>query len=159
MTKLSILCFYHRIFPSVKFNRVVICVSALVIAWCLALVLCVIFTCKPVQYLWDKSIPGGSCININYQAYGITAASFLTDLVILLLPLRPLFGLQMQLSRKMSIAGIFLLGGLYVTSNLMSTCLTSYSVCLSAIIRLPLLFKLDEADPTCTHSHSYSYYF
>lgn len=73
----------------------------------------VIFACTPVNYYWDKSIPGGGhCININTLAYAITGAGFVTDISIWLLPLPYLWGLQMKLPRKLAVMGIFLLGGL-----------------------------------------------
>ena len=82
------------------------------IAWWISLMFAVIFSCKPVQYFWDRSIPNGTCIDQNARAYGITAANFVTDLVVWLLPVPWLWGLHIQLSRKLAVIGIFLLGGL-----------------------------------------------
>jgi len=99
------------------------------------LIFAIIFSCHPVQYYWDKSIPGGTCININSLSYGITGAGFITDLMVLLLPLPSLWNLQMQSSRKLAIMGIFVLGGF---------------CCVAAIIRLPLLLSMNQSDLTWT---------
>ncbi|MCJ1294429.1 hypothetical protein MMC34_005987 [Xylographa carneopallida] len=133
--KISILAFYLRIFPSRRFRNAAIIVGAFVVAGWISLIFSVVFSCHPVQYYWDKSISGGSCININTLSYGITGAGFITDLMVLLLPLPSLWKLQMQSPRKVAIIGIFILGGF---------------VCVAAIVRLPLLLSMNQSDLTWT---------
>ncbi|MCJ1246920.1 hypothetical protein MMC30_004131 [Trapelia coarctata] len=133
--KLSILLLYYRIFPSRKFKIAFMAVGGLNVAFFIAHTLSVLFSCAPISYNWDKSIPGGHCINLNSLAYGITGAGFITDICIWLLPLPWLWGLQMKLPRKLAVIGIFCLGGL---------------VCLASIIRLPLLTKVNFIDATWT---------
>lgn len=111
-TKLAILCLYHRIFPSRGFRYASIAAGVLNIAWSIVQIITTIFACKPVQYFWDPSIPGGSCLSLYVRGYGFTAANFVTDLVIWLLPIPWLWGLQMTRSRKLIIIGMFLVGGL-----------------------------------------------
>ena len=80
------------------------------LAWCVALVFSIIFSCKPISFFWDKNIPGGRCLNENSLSYGITAANIATDIAVLVLPLPWLWHLQMNLNRKLALSGIFLLG-------------------------------------------------
>ena len=112
LTKLSILYFYHRIFPVQRFLVICYLIAGVMIAWWLGLVFSIIFSCKPVQFFWDKTIHNGHCVNENSLAYGITAANIVTDIVVLVLPIPWLWRLQMQMSRKLAIIGMFLLGSL-----------------------------------------------
>ena len=82
------------------------------IAWWISLMFTVVFSCKPIQFFWDKSIPGGTCLNENVVAYGTTGVNIVTDLIVLCLPIPWLWNLQMPLSRKLNVIGIFILGGL-----------------------------------------------
>ena len=71
------------------------------------------FTCIPLAYYWDRSIPGGHCINQNNVAYyGTSPPDILTNFAILLLPIPYLWNLQMQRAKKIAITGIFILGSL-----------------------------------------------
>jgi hypothetical protein len=67
-----------------------------------------------VKYFWDKNGPYGNgyCIDITAMLYAATSTGFLADVSVWCLPIAPLWALQMQLSRKIVIIAIFLLGGL-----------------------------------------------
>lgn len=80
------------------------------VAWALALIISIFASCQPFRYIWDKTIPGGHCINVNAQSYVITAINIATDIVLLVLPVPWLWNLQMETSRKLAIIMIFLLG-------------------------------------------------
>ena len=84
------------------------------IAWCVSLIFAVVFSCRPVAFFWDKTIKGGTCIDENNLAYGITATNIVTDIVVLILPIPWMWGLQMPAAKKMAIVGMFLLGSLWV---------------------------------------------
>jgi hypothetical protein len=87
--------------------------AVLMIAWWISTILLVIFSCTPVAYNWDKSIPGGKCtLLVNNVAYGITASNLLTDLYVFVLPIPVLAGLNMGRGRKFGIIGTFVLGAL-----------------------------------------------
>ncbi|KAK3170138.1 hypothetical protein OEA41_009524 [Lepraria neglecta] len=135
MTKLSLLFFYHRIFPVRKFTIISIITGIVMVGWCIALIFSVIFGCKPVGYFWDKTIQGGHCINENVLSYGITAANIATDIIVLVLPIPWLWNLQMRTSKKLALSGIFVLGSF---------------VCIAGIVRIPLLLELKEYDVTWT---------
>ena len=80
--------------------------------WWIALIFTVIFSCQPVQFFWDKSIQGGTCLDENVISYATTGVNIATDLGVLCLPIPWLWKLQMPLSRKLNVIGIFILGGL-----------------------------------------------
>lgn len=110
--KISILYFYRRVFPVRTVTILSIVIGALVIAWSLALIFLIIFNCKPIAYFWDKSIPGGQCINTNVMGYCLGAINTFTDIVVLVLPIPWLAGLHMDLTRKLALVGTFIIGAL-----------------------------------------------
>ncbi|KAI4289045.1 MAG: hypothetical protein L6R35_001694 [Caloplaca aegaea] len=130
--KFSILIFYHRIFPFRKFTISCIVIGVAVAAWFLAFILASFLTCRPIQYFWDKSIPGGQCANVLHITYYVTSPpDILTNFAILVLPLPWLWNLQMQLRRKLVIICILALG--------------SFAV-LGSVVRIPLMHNLEIAD-------------
>lgn len=95
--KISMLFLYRRIFPSRRFNILLYVVGAVILAWWFAGTLAIIFVCHPVQYFWDKTIPGGHCGSETGILYGIAGPNVVTDVVVLVLPLPILWKLQMRL--------------------------------------------------------------
>lgn len=96
-TKISMLFLYRRIFPSTRFIILLYIIGGIILAWGLASVLSIIFICRPVQYFWDKTIPGGYCGNDFGILYGVAGPNIATDLAVLILPLPILWKLQMPL--------------------------------------------------------------
>ncbi|KAL8767561.1 MAG: hypothetical protein Q9209_005978 [Squamulea sp. 1 TL-2023] len=132
--KFSVLAFYHRIFPIRKFTVYCIIIAAIVVAWFIAFVVTQFVTCQPFEYWWDKSIPGGHCINGKHVGYYITSPpDILTNIAILVLPIPWLWDLQMQTRRKIAITCIFILGSF---------------AALGSIIRVPYLHQLNFNDPS-----------
>lgn len=70
--------------------------------------------CRPLAYYWDRSIPKGYCTNDNLIGYSITSVNIVTDVIVLLMPLPWLWGLQVNLMKRLAIIGLFVLGSLYV---------------------------------------------
>lgn len=68
------------------------------------------FQCIPFAFNWDKAIPGGKCFNV--QAYGSSSSipNIITDLAVLLLPLRTVWGLKISTGRRVGLLLIFLTG-------------------------------------------------
>ena len=107
------LFFYHRIFPGRLFRTISIIIGVVVIVWFIAFVFLQFFTCIPLAYTWDKTIPGGRCISANDVAYyGTSPLDILTNVAILILPIPDLWKLQMPPWKKLAITLIFLLGSL-----------------------------------------------
>lgn len=84
----------------------------LVIAEWICQTLLVVFSCWPIQYAWNKSIRGGHCIDLNSRSYGITVATFVTDIIVWVLPLPSVLKLQTPLPRRLQLIGLFMLGAL-----------------------------------------------
>ena len=110
--KISILFLYRRVFPVRAINILSAITGALLVAWSLSLIFLIIFNCQPIAYFWDKSIPGGQCINTNLMGYCLGAINTLTDVIVLVLPIPWLARLHMDLTRKLALTGTFTIGAL-----------------------------------------------
>lgn len=111
--KLSVLYFYHRVFPTHRFRLFSTIIGVVCIIWFIAFIFLQFFTCVPLAFYWNKAIPNGHCINSNYVAYfGTSPLDILTNIAILVLPIPYLWNLQMERARKIAIIGIFVLGSL-----------------------------------------------
>lgn len=67
--------------------------------------------CRPLQYTWDKTIDGECTVEDPvYLIVGIVN-SFI-DIYILVFPMPLVFHLQMALTKRLSLAGMFSFGGL-----------------------------------------------
>lgn len=71
------------------------------------------FQCTPVRKAWEFEIPG-HCIDPLRLIIGVQSTNVALNIVIMALPISAVWHLQMSMSKKISVAGIFLLGGLYV---------------------------------------------
>ncbi|KAK8122790.1 hypothetical protein PG984_011460 [Apiospora sp. TS-2023a] len=109
--KLSVLCFYQRIFGGTAWMRVATyAMVAVVGSWWLALILTVVFDCAPVQKQWDPFMAEGDCINIFNVNLGIAATNIATDVAIMALPLRLIWSLRIRTLEKVVVMCCFALG-------------------------------------------------
>ena len=113
--KIAILIFYYRIFQSSqRFHIAVWVMASVIVCWYLTSALVGCFQCYPARYLWDRTIPGGSCIPENALWIGSSVSSLLTDAAILCLPMPLIWKLRVTWRQRLAISGLFLLGGLFV---------------------------------------------
>ncbi|KAI0194213.1 hypothetical protein F4808DRAFT_464518 [Astrocystis sublimbata] len=107
--KIAVLLLYKRIFVTPRFVTTVWVLIGVVIAWTITFTFSVGFSRIPVQAHWDSSVPYHSVDLVKLFTTGL-ATDFITDFLILLLPVYKVWQLQMSLSRKLTLIGIFLLG-------------------------------------------------
>ncbi|KAI1276491.1 hypothetical protein F5Y07DRAFT_389242 [Xylaria sp. FL0933] len=72
--------------------------------------------CIPRQKIWDKTIPGGKCIDNRLSDLIASTVNLLSDLLILLLPQRVIWKLNLPRKQKLGASFIFTLGILTVVS-------------------------------------------
>ena len=109
--KISILLLYRSIFAGRGFAIATNVVMAYVVAWGVAVVLVSIFSCTPVNGFWDVDIPSTCVSSIAFFEW-TTLTNVLGDIMILVLPVRRVWKLQMNVRQKIAVSGMFLLGGL-----------------------------------------------
>lgn len=111
LIKMSILLFYRRIFVIPQFRLRINIVGVMVMVWFLANSFLSAFQCTPIEKAWLVLIPG-KCIDPLKYILGVHTTNLALDIIILPLPVSAVWRLQMSLAKKISVAGIFLLGGL-----------------------------------------------
>ena len=137
LPKLVVLFFYIRIFPNPKFKMAVYSVAAFVIAWCPATFFTDIFQCNPIAFAWDKTIKGGTCINVLAFFQYISVPIVMSDVAVLALPLPMIWQLHMTTKQKLALSAVFMLGSLGL---------------IASIARMVIFFQTSDAfsDPTWT---------
>ena len=110
--KISVLCFYHRIFGvSRTFRRAIYIVGAVSIAWFVASEIEGTLRCIPIRGAWDPLIHA-KCYSLEQVAFAMYLINCVNDLVIALLPMFMVRQLQMPPKQKLGVSLIFLLAGL-----------------------------------------------
>ncbi|RDW73242.1 hypothetical protein BP6252_07149 [Coleophoma cylindrospora] len=109
LIKISLLCLYFRIFPLrvVKLGAYIL--GGISTAWMIGLLGFSQGQCIPYKKNFYPWVPG-TCINHHTVFLAISVPSILTDIAILGLPLPHVWRLQTNLSQRLSLCFIFLLG-------------------------------------------------
>ncbi|KAL8734527.1 MAG: hypothetical protein Q9166_001427 [cf. Caloplaca sp. 2 TL-2023] len=134
VTRLSLLMFYHRIFPVKRFTIVAIITGCILVAWWIAFIFAILFSCYPIESYWNKAIVG-KCVNEHTLSWGVTGSELATNIIMLVLPIPWLWDLRLPWTKKLALIGLFMLG-----------CF----VCVSCIVRFPLLAALKQTDASWT---------
>lgn len=106
-TKISIGIFYLHLSSLRKFRISVYVIIVVVSVWCFEEVLANLLLCKPIDYIWDKSLDG-HCVNVVAHSLASAAFNLFTDISILILPIPVLWRLRLVIKDK---AGLFLIFG------------------------------------------------
>lgn len=117
--KFSILTFYLRLFPISKFRIATYALIGITAIWWVPVALISILGCTPIEYNWDRTQPGGHCIDARKFILANAIPNIVTDLIILLLPLPVIWHLQLHFKKKLAVSAILSLG-IFVT---MSSCI------------------------------------
>lgn len=109
LTKLSILALYVRIFPSQTLKKFAIAIGSLVIMYNLALIIFDFLQCIPLSTLWTGQ---GVCTPTTAAYVSLAVINVITDIMILVLPIKYVLGLQLRRDKKIQILIAFGLGGM-----------------------------------------------
>lgn len=80
-----------------------------------ALTIVKIFECNPRARIWDKSVEG-TCINIPSLLNTSGLFNTISDLLILLVPLKAVWALNMKTKKKLGVIAVFSVGSMYVAT-------------------------------------------
>ncbi|KAI9367647.1 hypothetical protein BJX61DRAFT_527392 [Aspergillus egyptiacus] len=117
--KVSILLFYVRVFQTRSFRILAYVIGFLVVGHGIGVFFAALFQCSPVQYTWDKTIPGGSCFDQQAFYRYVSPPNIFTDFAILIMPMPVVWRLQTKLTQKLALTGVFLLGGLGLVTSIL----------------------------------------
>ncbi|KAK5989637.1 hypothetical protein PT974_07891 [Cladobotryum mycophilum] len=136
-TKISIIWMIKRIFFTQSYAYVAYTIMFLNVVWMLQTVLTGVLICQPVTMNWDPVARArGHCGNQTLAFAAVSIVDIITDLAILILPMKMLLELQMKLSYKIALGCVFGAGfiiRLYYVFGLDFNDLTYSSVPLSII--------------------------
>ncbi|KAI9732269.1 MAG: hypothetical protein M1818_007588 [Claussenomyces sp. TS43310] len=111
--KTSVAFFLLRIFTNRLYIVIMWITVAAVWLWCFLAFFYILFQCHPVEYAWNRTIPGGSCQSprtLTNLGYSFSAMSIFVDLEFALLPIPTIWKSQMNLKMKLSVAFILAMG-------------------------------------------------
>lgn len=92
--------FYYTCYALMVFN--ILFYSASVIAICLQ--------CTPYARIWDKTITEGSCISTTTLEIAGAVINLASDLIVLILPQKTIWRLQMSMRNKIGVSVVFAVG-------------------------------------------------
>ena len=118
LPKLVILLFYFRLFPNKHFRLACYVVGFLVIGWGISCFFTAIFQCRPTAYAWDKKIANGTCVDLLAYYRYISLPNAILDAVMLAMPVRMVWQLQITRRQKLALSGVFLLGGMGLIASI-----------------------------------------
>ncbi|KAJ4400329.1 hypothetical protein N0V91_008788 [Didymella pomorum] len=112
VSKISILCFYLRVFPHKDFRRIIFGVMGLAVAYTIAFFFATTFQCTPMSYAWTQwdGLHEGKCQDIHLQGWIAAGINIALDIIVMILPLKHLAGLNMNLRKKLMVMAMFSVG-------------------------------------------------
>ncbi|KAJ5248556.1 hypothetical protein N7468_000007 [Penicillium chermesinum] len=116
LVKMSILCFYHRLFSVIAFRRINYGVGIFCLVWFAAAFIGDLLYCIPIRQFWDPTA-GGHCFNFANYFLVMELIDISLDVVIIALPLKTISGLQLSLRKKLALLGVFLLGAFVIVTG------------------------------------------
>ncbi|KAI1090181.1 hypothetical protein F5B19DRAFT_494704 [Rostrohypoxylon terebratum] len=119
-TKLGILIMYYRIFfVSTAFRCLIFIASGLVIGWWVGCTVVTLTNCIPLEWSWLNSLADPRyCINFNIFWMASGSCEIFLDVLILTLPISVVTRMRLSLEQKLTVSGIFLLGGFVIITGL-----------------------------------------
>ncbi|KAK6079548.1 hypothetical protein SCUP234_05717 [Seiridium cupressi] len=116
LIKLSILLLYRRIFVTRLVKVGSIFLAVFVILWGIAFVIVCIFDCNPINGYWDLNVPS-KCLSQSDFYIGFAVPNMVADVLMMTLPLRDIWALQLNLRIKAGLFAVFVLAGLVVIAS------------------------------------------
>ncbi|KAJ5650186.1 uncharacterized protein N7484_003909 [Penicillium longicatenatum] len=116
LVKISILCFYHRIFSVASFRRINYGVGIFCLVWFVAAFIGDLLYCIPIRHFWDPTV-AGHCFNFPSYFLAMELIDILLDVTIIVLPLRTISSLQLSFRKKVALLGVFLLGSFVIVTG------------------------------------------
>lgn len=114
LAKISILCFYLRIFPNPRFRLL----TRVVMGWVglsgVASLLCQVLQCVPVAFVWEGWKKGEfgphACLDLEALTYASAGSNIAQEVAILCMPLPIVARLRIPLRARLGAAVMFSLG-------------------------------------------------
>ncbi|KAL8659146.1 MAG: hypothetical protein Q9202_007261 [Teloschistes flavicans] len=113
LVKISVLLFYHRIFPQKSFRRVTNIMGVILVLFLLSSWLVTGLQCLPIHSFWQPDIPR-TCIKQSSYYLATGSLNLILDVIVVLMPIPLLVKLQLPKPQKIGVIVLFLSGGLVI---------------------------------------------
>ncbi|KAH0595830.1 hypothetical protein MHUMG1_06378 [Metarhizium humberi] len=126
LTKASIVLLYLRIFLQRWFRICCYILLGLFVAYMIGTVAASIWQCSPIKGAWDKSMKP-TCISLTKNWYANAGYSIATDVLVLCLPMQPIWTSKLPVNQKRALMLVFALGGFVTITSIMRATTLSFS--------------------------------
>lgn len=116
--KLAILAFYHRIFTIRIYIFMIYAIGAVVLSTEIVTSIISLNLCRPFEYNWDHTIPGGSCYQQTVFYEWASLPNILTDVAMLILPIPIVWKLHTSKNMKIGLTLTFLLASIGLAASI-----------------------------------------
>ncbi|KAF1920475.1 hypothetical protein BDU57DRAFT_16106 [Ampelomyces quisqualis] len=121
LPKLLVVLLYLPILTN-KYERVMAkALIALISATWFSYTLAAVFQCQPYSFNWDKPAANRKCFNVQGYANISSVPNIITDLTVLILPLRTIWILKLSVGRRVGLLIIFLAGSVGIIASIIRT--------------------------------------
>ncbi|KAH7384531.1 hypothetical protein BKA66DRAFT_80135 [Pyrenochaeta sp. MPI-SDFR-AT-0127] len=110
LVRISTILLYLRIFPIRTFSIFCWVFLALNVAYALATFVVALLICRPIDYTWDPTIPGGYCGSREQLYMWHGTQNLLHDIILVAMPMPLLWKLHLPIGKKVSLIVIFAMG-------------------------------------------------
>jgi hypothetical protein len=111
--KTALCLFYRRLNPNKLFQAAVWASMFISIGAYTGIFFALLFACRPISASWNpKLLPTAICLNRGAIYIATAVIGFVTDLLVILLPIPTIWGLQMHMKQKLGLLGIFSVGSM-----------------------------------------------
>jgi hypothetical protein len=110
--KLAMLFMYLRIFVDQYQRRACYIIMVILVATAVGDIVANFLQCIPLNYLWDKTVPGGHCFDQNAFWRWATFPNIVTDVFMIVLPIPAVYKIQLSWKDKIGVLLTFLTGGM-----------------------------------------------
>ncbi|KAK8040776.1 hypothetical protein PG994_013783 [Apiospora phragmitis] len=117
MYKIALLFLYFRLFPTRDIRIGSYVLGGFSCMWNVGCIFAATFQCLPREKLWQPWLPGG-CIDLFLTQLAISVPCMMLDVAILCLPMRHVWNLKTNLTQRVCLTIIFLLGSYVVFTSI-----------------------------------------
>ncbi|KAF2121791.1 hypothetical protein BDV96DRAFT_681862 [Lophiotrema nucula] len=119
--KICIVLLYLKVFTNKWARMATWSLLFVIIATWFSYFIAVMFQCMPFAFNWDKTISGGKCFNVNVFSQSSSVPNIVTDVAVLLLPIRTVWDLKISVGRRIGLLLIFLTGSVGIIASIIRT--------------------------------------
>ncbi|RYP57256.1 hypothetical protein DL769_009602 [Monosporascus sp. CRB-8-3] len=124
-TKLSILFMYNRLFSvSVSFRHQAFAAGSLVVGFWIGCTVATLTNCQPLEWSWRNSLSDARyCFNYNIFWMASGSVEALIDVLIIMMPVKIVYALQLSARKKVTVAAVFALGAFVIITGIVKVVL------------------------------------